>query len=178
MELFVGDTLDVEEQLHRLSDDARWCLEVDLPGSDRQGLEFELKRRAGAGAPSAPPGPEEVGQLGDGEDPLLVVTPDRLRGHPVQQAEVIVGLGLGATLGAEGQSGQWRFKMTGGAAKSRSASRPYRFQDRRDLPIVVGQDDLVGDTVEGDDLAVVRWASPESTPGHAPRTRGRTAGHR
>ena len=41
------------------------------------------------------PWPEEIGQLVDGEDTLLVVAPDHLRGHPVQQAEVIVGLGLG-----------------------------------------------------------------------------------
>src|SRR5262249_8270679 len=95
VELLVRDALDVEEQFHRLSDDVWRFLEVNLPRADRQGLEFELERRADAGAASAPPWPEEIGQLIDGKDPLLVVTPDRLRCHPVEQAEIVSSHGLG-----------------------------------------------------------------------------------
>ena len=46
VEPFVGDALKVEEELHRLPDEDRGCLEIDLPGPDRQGLELELERRA------------------------------------------------------------------------------------------------------------------------------------
>src|SRR5271157_3934734 len=72
VELLIGDTLDVEEDLHRLPDDAGWCLEVNLPGPDRQGLELQLERRAGDDCSLAPPRPEEIGQLVDGENALLV----------------------------------------------------------------------------------------------------------
>src|SRR3954451_22923714 len=105
VELLVRDALDVEEQFHWLSDKARWFLEVDFPRTDRQGLELELECRAGVGPSSASSWTEEVGQLIDGEDPLLVVTPDRLRRHPVEQTEVVVGLCLGAAFGAEGAQG-------------------------------------------------------------------------
>ena len=168
--MLVRDALDVEEEFHRLPDDARRFLEVDLPGPDRQGLEFELERRAGAGPAPAPPWPEEVGQLIDGEDPLLVVAPDRLRGHPVEQAEVIVGLGLGAALGAERAEGAVAVQDDRRGRRVSIGHRPDLIQDRCDLPMIVGEDDLVGDAVEGDDLAVNRRASPDQ-PQDMPRER-------
>jgi hypothetical protein len=92
----IGHAFDVQKQLHRLSRDCGQFLKIDFVFADRQGLQFELMgdwRRL--------PAPffalarfEQIGELLDGENALFLILLLHACCNAVEQAEVILLLGL------------------------------------------------------------------------------------
>src|SRR5215475_11956905 len=97
-ELLIRDTLDIQKELSVTPLDFGYRFHVDLPGPDGESLYLKVEVRRLNPCPS-PPSPwfKEERELLDCEDPFVVVPPNGLRGHAIQQAQVVTRLRLLAT---------------------------------------------------------------------------------
>ena len=86
----VRDAFEIHDQLNSPPWQLGQVLDVDLPCSNRQGLQLQAVPYLPPGLLPATPGAIDVRQLTDREDTLVVVLPHQLGRHPVQQAQVVL----------------------------------------------------------------------------------------
>src|SRR5947209_4788552 len=89
---------NIYEQLRATSGQLGGGLEEGLPCPQGVSLQFHLESFPPSAFRLPPPWPDQMRQLGDGEDSLLLVATHELRCHPVEERQRIRHFGPGQAL--------------------------------------------------------------------------------
>src|SRR5262249_38625855 len=118
--VLVWDTFNIYEQFLATSDQLGSGMEEGLPCPQGVSLQLHLESFPPCSFRLPPPWPDQIRQLGDSEDPFLLIAPQELRCHPVQERQGVRLFGLGQaalaeltdpTVIVEHESG-WRWGVT------------------------------------------------------------------